>query len=300
MLVSVVIPTFNRRGILEKCLNSLENQIIKKPVKDYEVIVVDDGSTDQTVDWLLSNQNIYPHVKLFQQRHGGPAQGRNLGVSNAKGEIIVFIDSDLVVVKDFISVHINQLIKAQQKLGDNSCFTYGTVINTSNFDKPSSEKFKLTDYSMAYFATGNVAIPKELLLKVGLFDSSFSLYGWEDLELGVRLHNYNIKLIKAPLAIGFHWHPPFSLNNISSLINKEKERAKMAILFLRKHPTFRVRLIIQKTIFHRLLWELLAIGGLINKSTLRPILKILISIGYPGIALEIFRIYLNLVYVRSL
>jgi len=76
---------------------------------------------------------------------------------------------------------------------DKKCFTYGSVVNTSNFLNPQSEKHKIIDTSFAYFATGNVAISKELILSVGLFDTSFSLYGWEDLELGERLKKIGTK-----------------------------------------------------------------------------------------------------------
>ena len=110
-----------------------------------------------------------------------------------------------VVDKFFLRNHIDSLFRAWKKLGNRKCFTYGSVINTSNFSNPNSEPFKLQDLSWAYFATGNVAIDKKLLEKSGLFDNSFRLYGWEDLELGERLRNMGVKLIKCPRAIGYHW-----------------------------------------------------------------------------------------------
>ena len=102
MLISVVIPTYNRLPILIKCLDALENQILNDEIYNFEVVIVDDGSTDGTVDWLRNNIEIYPHLRLFEQIHGGPALGRNLGVEKSKGDLIVFIDSDLVVDKYFL------------------------------------------------------------------------------------------------------------------------------------------------------------------------------------------------------
>lgn len=186
MNVSIVIPTYNRKPILKKCLEALENQNLNENISNYEVIVVDDGSTDGTTSWIKDNNEVLSHVVLYEQEHGGPALGRNLGVMKSKYDIIIFIDSDLIVLDDFISCHVNKLLFSWNK-NNKRCFTYGSVINTSNFTNPESEKYKLTDFSFAYFATGNVAISKELLLSVGLFDTSFSLYGWEDLELGERL-----------------------------------------------------------------------------------------------------------------
>ncbi len=297
MLISVVIPTYNRLPILRKCLNALENQIFSDEIHNFEIVLVDDGSTDGTVDWLRSNREVYPHLRIFEQSHGGPALGRNLGVEKSKGELIVFIDSDLVVERYFLRNHIDSLLVAWKKLGNRNCFTYGSVINTSNFNNPDSERFKLQDLSWAYFATGNVAIDKKVLERSGLFDTSFRLYGWEDLELGERLRSMGVKLIKCPRAIGYHWHPELALNQIPRLIRIEKERAKMGLVFYRKHPTLRVKFIVQYTFFHRCLWEFLTFGGLINTKSLRPLLAFLIRHGQSGLAMELLRLPLNLIGV---
>ena len=252
MLVSVVIPTYNRLPILKKCLDSLENQFLIDKIHDFEIVIVDDGSTDGTIAWLENNIDSFPHLRLFEQSHGGPALARNLGVKKSNGELIVFIDSDLIVDKYFLVNHVNSLIKAWKKNGNRKCFTYGSVINTSNFNNPKSEPFKFQDLSWAYFATGNVAIDKKVLEKSGLFDTSFRLYGWEDLELGERLRNMGVKLVKCPKAIGYHWHPALALDQIPQLIRIEKERAKMGLVFYRKHPSLRVKFIIQYTFFSSL------------------------------------------------
>jgi len=300
MFISVVIPTYNRISILRKCLDSLEKQILNCEIYNFEIVVVDDGSTDGTVGWLTNNFDSYPHLRLFEQSHGGPALGRNLGVEKSKGDLVVFIDSDLVVDRFFLQNHINSLLTAWKRLGNRKCFTYGSVINTNNFRNPSSEPFKLQDLSWAYFATGNVAIDRKVLEKSGLFDTSFRLYGWEDLELGERLRNMGVKLIKCPKAIGYHWHPALTLDQIPQLVRIEKERAKMGLVFYRKHPTLRVRFIIQFTFFHRCLWEFLTLGGLLNTKTLRPILAFLIENGQSHLAMELLRLPLNLIGVRQI
>ena len=299
MNVSIVIPTYNRKPILIKCLHALENQNLNKHIDSYEIIVVDDGSTDGTTEWIKDNQEKLPHVLLYEQEHGGPALGRNLGVLKSTGDIIIFIDSDLVVVNNFLIHHVNKLHKYWLKK-NKKCFTYGSVINTSNFQNPLSEDSKITDISFAYFATGNVAISKELLLDVGLFDTSFSLYGWEDLELGERLKKIGVKLIKCPDAKGFHWHPAFKCDQIPQLLNKEIERAKMALIFYKKHKNLRVRLIIQLTLFHKFLWTVLCLGGLININLIFPLLKFLVKSGKSGIAMEILKLPLNFIYVNEL
>jgi glycosyltransferase involved in cell wall biosynthesis len=286
---SIVIPTYNRKSILEKCLRALEQQTFRG---SYEVVVVDDGSTDDTIFWL-QQQAAFPHVRLLQQNHRGPAAARNLGVEQATGETIVFIDSDLVVTDTFLQYHADALMQGQKALGHDRLFTYGAVINTSNFDHPTAESYKLTDFSAAYFATGNVMIPRQWLLQAGLFDPQFSLYGWEDLELGVRLKKLGLKLVKVPEAVGYHWHPAFTLDQLPALIDQELQRGKMGAVFYQKHPTWAVRIMVQMTVLHWFLWGGLSLGGRLNERSLRPIMAWLIEQGRPSAAYQIARIFLN-------
>ncbi|KZR76194.1 glycosyltransferase family 2 protein [Prochlorococcus marinus] len=300
MFASVVIPTYNRRSILEKCLLALEQQILFSELDGYEVVVVDDGSTDGTPGWLRDEASRFPHVRVVEQEHGGPAEGRNRGVDNSRGDLIVFIDSDLVVTESFLACHARALQKSWQQRGDRLSFTYGAVINTANFEQPTTEPHKFQDNSWAYFATGNVAIDREVLERSGLFDTNFRLYGWEDLELGERLRQMGVELVKCPEAVGYHWHPALRLEQVPDLIRVERERAKMGLIFYRKHPTRRVRFIIQFTWLHRLLWELLTLGGLLNERSLRPLLGWLIHNGHQGLAMELLRLPLNRIGVRAL
>jgi glycosyltransferase involved in cell wall biosynthesis len=292
MHFSIVIPTYNRQPILQKCLTALETQTHKGP---YEVLVVDDGSTDGTVQWLQKHPHRFPHTKLITQDHQGPAAARNLGVESAGGDTIIFIDSDLVVTDGFLSAH----AAALEGSDSDRIFTYGRVVNTANFDHPEREPYKLTDYSAAFFATGNVAIARHWLLSAGLFDTGFSLYGWEDLELGVRLKNLGLQLIKVPTAVGYHWHPAFTLAQIPKLIDQEIQRGKMGVVFYQKHPTFNVRMMIQMTLFHRILWGTLSLGGRLNECTMAPFLQWLIDRHRPQLALEAARIFLNWYNVQA-
>lgn len=298
MYLSVVIPTYNRLPILEKCLLAMENQTLPADI-EYEIVLVDDGSTDGTIAWVKANADRLPHVRFHECQHRGAAGARNFGVEVAVGDTIVFIDSDLVVTAVFIASHAETLNKAYRERGDDRVFTYGTVVNTANFENPTSEPFKITDYSRAYFATGNVAIAKHWLLEAGLFDTGFSQYGWEDLELGVRLKNLDLKLIRCPEAVGYHWHPAFSVDRIPRLIEQEIERGKMGVVFYSKHPTFDVKMMIQMTILHRILWGILSLGGLLNERTMAPWLQWLIDRNRPQLAEQFARIFLNLYNVKA-
>lgn len=297
MFFSVIIPTYNRLPILKKCIQALENQQYQQPIKGYEIILVDDGSTDQTIEWLEQSQVNFPHVRWFCQSHQGPAAARNLGVEKATGDTIIFIDSDLVVTETFLQSHakaLNQAYETSEKV-----FTYGRVINTCNFDNPTTESYKITDFSAAYFATGNVAIARHWLIEVGLFDTQFQLYGWEDLELGVRLKNMGLKLIKCPDAVGYHWHPSFTVDQLPQLIEKEIQRGRMGVLFYKKHPTLEVKMMIQMTVIHQVLWEILSLGGRLNEKSMARFLQYLINQGKPQLALEVARIFLNWYNVKA-
>ena len=134
MFLSVVIPTYNRLPILQKCLRALEQQRWAEPISGYEVVLVDDGSTDDTVAWVQQHTQEIPHVRLICQQHGGPAEGRNRGVAAARGDVIVFIDSDLVVTEGFLQAHADALAQCWQHSSTQRCFTYGAVINTADFE----------------------------------------------------------------------------------------------------------------------------------------------------------------------
>ena len=273
MFFSVVIPTYNRKPILEKCLLALEGQVWSAgvPIDGYEVVVVDDGSTDGTVDWLT--HIALPHVRLLKQAHLGPAAARNLGVEQSKGDTIIFIDSDLVVTPVFLEAHATALAP------DDCAFTYGRVINTCNFENPTAEPYKVTDFSAAYFATGNVAIARHWLEKAGLFDTRFQLYGWEDLELGVRLKQLGLKLIKCPDAVGYHWHPPFALDQFPNLIHKEMQ-ADDGGAVLSKAPLLDRAAHDPDDLAAPILWRA-AFGGRLNERTMAPLLQWLIDQGKP-------------------
>ena len=195
--------------------------------------------------------------------------------------------------------HADALVKGERELKSDRLFTYGAVINTNNFEDPTAEPYKITDFSAAYFATGNVAIARKWLEEAGLFDTGFQLYGWEDLELGVRLKKLGLKLIKCPEAVGYHWHPAFNLEQIPKMIDREIQRGKMGLVFYDKHPTFDVKMMIQMTILHRLLWGILSLGGRLNERTLKPVLQWLIESNRPQLAEQVARIFLNWYNVKG-
>jgi glycosyltransferase involved in cell wall biosynthesis len=294
VFISVVTPTYNRQPVLEKCLRALEQQVFDpKLITGYELVVVDDGSTDGTQDWLRQNAAEFPHVRLVERHHQGAAAARNYGVQVAAGDTIAFVDSDVIMPPGSMQAHAHALANAYERLGDDRVFTAGRLIDTCDFDQPMAESAKLTDFSNAFFDTANLVIARQWLLTAGLFDTEFSQYGWEDLELGVRLKNLGVTMVKVPEAVGYHYHPPFSLDQIPKMIDQEIQRGRMGAIFYKKHPTREVRMMIQMTPLHQMLWGLLTVGGRLNETTMAPLLSWLIDQGKPALALELARIFLN-------
>ncbi|NLY56786.1 MAG: glycosyltransferase [Firmicutes bacterium] len=232
-IASIVIPTFNRRPILEKCLRSLLVQDC--PANHFEVVIIDDGSTDGT-DRMVAELALPEHFRYLPQPNQGRSRARNNGIKAARGEIIIFLDSDMVVTPSFVSAH----IAAHQ--ADPKLVVHGPVIHTTNFADPTSAKKKLSDLSNAFFATANTSVRKEHLVAVGMFDESFTKYGWEDLELGMRLRQRGLKVAKAPQAVGYHYDEMIDYSDLTPIIRKERERGEMAVLYYQKQPHWRVRL----------------------------------------------------------
>jgi len=111
MKVSVIIPTYNEENVIVKCLESLDGQTHD----EYEVIVVDDGSTDNTLRALSKLQIANYKLQTYKQRHKGPAMARNLGAKYAKGKILVFVDADMTFEKNFLMNLVNPITERKSK-----------------------------------------------------------------------------------------------------------------------------------------------------------------------------------------
>ncbi|MCX7941764.1 MAG: glycosyltransferase, partial [Dictyoglomaceae bacterium] len=225
--------------------------------------VSDDGSLDGTKE-LIEEYNNFPNLRyIYSSERKGPAHTRNLALKISQGKLIVFIDSDIYVKNDFLKNHYEI-----QKKNNFNVLVQGPVINTYNWEKPWEERFKLRDISSAYFDTCNASISKEILLKAGFFDENFSFYGWEDLELGVRLKNLGVKLVKSNKVTVWHIKIPPNLKNLPYLLNKERERARSAVYFYKKHPTLEVKMMIQLGKIYEIGNFIQRLGGIINEKNI--------------------------------
>jgi len=112
MKISVIIPTYNEAEVIGECLESL----FKQSIKDFEVIIVDDGSSDATLEniqQLITNHRSL--ITLLQQKHLGPGAARNFGANNTTGEILVFVDADMTFDKNFLKKLVGPILSGKTK-----------------------------------------------------------------------------------------------------------------------------------------------------------------------------------------
>ncbi len=109
--LSVIIPTYNEEHVIDECVRSLLSQSLRS----FEMILVDDGSTDRTPDKIAQLASENKQITMFRQKHKGPGEARNLGANHAKGKILVFVDADMTFDKDFLAVLTKPIIKGESR-----------------------------------------------------------------------------------------------------------------------------------------------------------------------------------------
>ncbi len=291
MDLSVVVPTYNQADLLHECLRSLTDQSL--PRDRYEVVVVDDGSTDGTAGILAQ---FGPPVRTIRfPSNRGRSAARNAGIRDARAPLIVLVDSDILVRRDFLDLH----LETHRREGS-GIVSRGPVIDVSDVERAVNGPVPHVALSPAYLTTANAAAEKAALLRGGLFDEAFLGYGWEDFEFGFRLRRIGIRRVFCRRAVAFHVEPRDREQDVQSLLRKEEARARSAVYFFRKHRTFETRLLIQATAFHRAVYWLQAGGGLLTPNNIATIIARLRRRGYHALARLGLRGVLNRHYLQTL
>ena len=237
-LLSVVIPTFRRPQTLFRVLDALSAQTSPP---DFEAVVVNDGSGDETWSRLRAYRAPYP-LRAFDQENAGPARARNRGVEEARGSIVLFLGDDTVPEPQLLSVHsrahaerpgaavavlgyttwpagrrVSPFLHHINELGLQ--FGYGLIRD------PESVPFN-------FFYTSNVSVPRRLLLEAGLFDTTFPHAAWEDIEVAYRLTKQGMKILYRPEAVARHFHDI----TLASFRRRQEKSGEAAAIFFEKHP----------------------------------------------------------------
>jgi len=231
--LSVIVPTYNNREGLRRTLDAVFAQDF--PARRYEVIVLDDGSTDGT-GAMVGALRAPVEIRYQWQPNRGRAAARNAGSRLAAGRILFYLDSDIIARPDLLSRHVGHHEAHPGRLGVQGRTLVHPEAKTSPFMKtkellPDLTPRRRTNLSPYHVITRNLSIRAEDLWAVGGFDESFPGYGWEDIELGLRLHAHGVRFFYDAQAIGYH----YDVETLERTREKLRQAGEGAVYFWHKH-----------------------------------------------------------------
>ncbi len=274
-IISVVIPTYNRRNLLSQCLASIYRQTYKK----FEIIIIDDASSDRTIKFI---KKLFQKIKIISNtRRLGPSYCRNQGLLSSKGNIILFLDSDTEFLDNNVFRKISKLLWESKKIGSvgGEIFSnlpniaYGRSIQKNGMSIKvgcsGEERLKECDY----LPTSNCAVRKEVVLKVGGFDPYY-IYGAEDKEFGSLIKqrgyqnyiSYEVATLhklsrEARTKIGPHYH--WSRTTLRFLI-KNRALRKIFLLIgtdlkftIERHESIKDKVLASSQLMRGYLWNVI-------------------------------------------
>jgi glycosyltransferase involved in cell wall biosynthesis len=237
--LSVVIPTFNRGDLLLRVLAAFASQTL--PADRFEVLVVDDGSTDETPARLAAYQAEAPYpLTVLRQANQGPAAARNTGLAAARGEVVVFIDDDCIpeprllaehrashevvglAVIGRIAWHPDLPVTPFMRYVESDLFAYSNI--TVGFDAP-----------FACFYTGNASVHRASALAIGGFDTDFPRATHEDIDFAYRLRGQGVRFVFNPAAVVGHYRPM----ELGPTLAFQRVKGQELIRLWAKHPELR-------------------------------------------------------------
>lgn len=240
--LSIVIPTWNRADTLLRVLGSLGRQI---DAPSFEVIIVNDGSTDDTAE-LISRalaERLFPYpIRFESQENSGPGKARNRGTSMAEGTYVLYIGDDTVPDPRFLSEHAS----VHQQAGDDpllACLGY-----TGWPEEESASAFMdyINEYGLQFgyaliehgaivpfnfFYTSNISVARAVLGPEP-FDTTFPAAAWEDIELAYRLERDGLRIRYNANAVTRHYHRM----TVDSFARRQYGVGRSGAIFFQKHP----------------------------------------------------------------
>lgn len=227
--VSVIIPTSNGEATIGRCLEALINQTA---VQDsYEIIVVDDGSRDRTCDQVEE----YEQVRLFNQEKSGPASARNLGLNQARGEIILFTDDDCEPVEDWIDRMLAPFQREEIVGVKGAYLTRQQALVPRFVQLEFEDKYDrmARDEYIDFIDTYCAGYRKSILIDNNGFDTTFPVASTEDQELSFRLARQGYKMLFEPRAKVYHLKHP---RDIGEYWRKKFNIGYWKVVVHRRHP----------------------------------------------------------------
>ena len=230
--VSIIIPTFNGASRIGKCLNALLPQVAGR---DAEILVVNDGSTDNTADVV----GRYSGIRLITQTNAGPGAARNRGVLEARGTIILFTDDDCVPMQDWLDAMIGPFEDAEV-VGVRGVYrTHQERLAARFVQIEYEDRYRLMSNldRIDFVDTYSAAFRRDRFLEMSGYDTSFPVACAEDIELSYRMSARGWKMKFAPAAIVYHTHP----DTLWRYLKKKYKFALWRVLAVRKNPSKAVK-----------------------------------------------------------
>jgi glycosyltransferase involved in cell wall biosynthesis len=236
---SIIIPTFNRSAVLRDCLANIGFQHFD--LDRIEVIVVDDGSTDDT-ERMVGSLGLPFAITYCRQQNRGPAAARNLAISRARGEWLLFINDDTLLARNALERHLHGHLsrpgEAVAVLGrfdpipEFAQTPIGYVI--AHMDLVFQYRNLKHDgyHKFVYFYTCNISVRRELVIRAGLFDEDFRQPAGEDIELGARLEALGCRVVFDAYCNAYHDHVLCA----AQFAAMHRMRGAAAMTFFHKHP----------------------------------------------------------------
>jgi glycosyltransferase involved in cell wall biosynthesis len=234
--LSVIIPTRNRATMLQRCLTALANQSL--PASEFEVIVVVDGSSDDTAEMLRAQTSPFSLTHVVQPNRGGAA-ARNEGVSRARAALCVFLDDDVLADPALLAEH----LRLQREQGP--AVSIGRLVfvpeSTARFAQYIAERWQrhaeaLSNGRGPSFGdcwSGNICVPRAALEATNGFAED--LRRNYDVELGFRLHRHGLRFVYVPTAVARHVHA----GGTATLAREFEQNGREDVLLLQRHPAIR-------------------------------------------------------------
>jgi glycosyltransferase involved in cell wall biosynthesis len=232
--ITVVVPAYNAAGVLGKCLQHLAEQ--DYPKDRYEVVVVDDGSTDATPEVVTeARRRLALQLRYVRQANAGLAAARNAGARAARFPVLLFLDPDMWSTPQLIRAHARHYHDRRRVAVQGTRLLHPAAkvtpfMQTKELlpDLTPRRRLRLSPY---HTVMSNFSVRADDLWAVGGFDEGFRGYGWEDIEMGFRLHRAGVELHWEPEAFAWHYH----VESLEERLRKQRQAGVNAVYFWRKH-----------------------------------------------------------------
>ena len=264
MKVSVIIPTFNRLSLISRAIDS----VLKQTLKPFEIIVVDDGSSDNTSTLIKNN---YKSVKLIKQKNLGVSKARNVGIKNSSGDWIALLDSDDEWKKNKLEVQIKSLSEHDYY---SVCHTNeiwirnGTRVNQKKRHQKYGGHIFDKCLDICRISPSSIIFQKNIINEVGWFDENLSIC--EDYDLWLRITaNFKILFIDKPLVIKYGGHSDQlskSVNGIEAYRIKSLENLLSNTRLIKDYKRLTIEMLITKLRIYK--------KGLLKRDKTDELLKI--------------------------